>query len=343
MAGRRNRSVDLLKLSCMLMVVLYHATGWGMANSGVSTVSAVNLLRIYLNTLCLAAVNCFVLITGYHLSEVKPGKVLRLWLQVFTYSVGVYLAVCLIPGTGVTFSLGELVRCALPVLSEQYWFFNCYLILILLAPFLNRLTDTMEQKEYRRMLAVLLVLFCLIPSVNLFGDSFGTAGGYSFIWFCVVYLLGRYLRRWPMKRRPYGWYFLALGTVLFLIRGGGAALGGPVEAAAELLKNYNSPIVTAGAVCLFQFALQGRESWGRRADRAISKLAGLSFGVYLIHDHDAVRAVLWHRWVRLEDVCGSLLPFLGRLTLAAAAIFLAGLAAEQIRQWLMTPLTKRLK
>lgn len=45
---------------------------------------------------------------------------------------------------------------------------------MLLVPFLNTFINALSQAEFQKYLALLLVLFSVIPTINVFGDSFGT-------------------------------------------------------------------------------------------------------------------------------------------------------------------------
>ena len=144
------------------------------------------------NTFSLVAVNCFVLISGYFLSQknVSLKKIVALWFQVWTYSVAIYLVLCAMPGVDVNFSIPALVECLCPLLSNQYWFFTCYLLLYMFSPVLNRLIAVWDQQEHQKILIALIAIFSIIPSINIWGDSFGTNRGYSLIWFSVLYLIG---------------------------------------------------------------------------------------------------------------------------------------------------------
>lgn len=69
---------------------------------------------------------------------------------------------------------------------------------------LNKFINALSQAEFQKCLALLLVLFSVIPTINVFGDSFGINGGYSLLWFIVLYCIAAYVRRYPLKNRKYG-------------------------------------------------------------------------------------------------------------------------------------------
>lgn len=92
---KRMISVDILKISAMLMVVFLHATSsnYGLKDISVSWGSLQYLFVVALRMFSMCAVNCFVLISGYFYSakNIKYTKLITLWLQVEFYSVGIYL------------------------------------------------------------------------------------------------------------------------------------------------------------------------------------------------------------------------------------------------------------
>lgn len=344
---QRNISIELLRIILTIMVVLLHITGHGVADAEIEKFSGSYWLAYFLNVFSIVAVNGFVLINGYfaNSSEIKIKKLALLWIQVFMYSVGVYLLVCLLPGTEISFSIKELIMHTMPLLTSQYWFFTCYILLNIVAPFINRGVQGLSKQEYEKMLAVLLVIFCMIPSINVFGDRFGVQNGYSFIWFVVLYLAGGYLRRWPVKKRSYIKYYLGISVVLYAIMifkdvinsGSGA-----VNVAFKLQFQYNSPLVFLASVCLFLGAVYGRSSYGSRLDGIICKVASLSFGVYLLHDHVEMRSALWSKWVRLAEIVDNGLGFLARASLALIIIFCVGIVVEWIRSKVVRGLMKKI-
>ena len=312
------------------MVVALHITSHGIRTADIAPFSAPYWFVAIVNAFSLVAVNCFVLISGYYLSnsDIKYSRLVPLWIQVFTYSIGVYLALCMLPGTAVRFSARGLLEHCLLLMTNQYWFFKYYVLILLLAPFLNQLIAILEQKQYEHMLAVCLMLFSIIPSVNIFGDTFGAASGYSMVWFTVLYLLAGYLRKYPMSKRHWFRMYLCCSAVVFLLRIFGSALGGAIGTIANLQRNYSSPFVVAASVFLFLSALNGPTSYGVRTDAVIKKTSGLSFAVYLLHDHGTVSSILWNKWVNLGSYTHSAAGFISRAVGAWVMIFVCGILTE---------------
>ena len=86
-------------------------------------------------------------------------------------------------------------------------------------------------------------------------------------------------------------------------------------------------IASAAMFLLFQNIHIRSDYWRRW----VFRLAPLSFGVYLLHDSDFTRALLW-RLVDLPRFGGALLPSLAYLTGAVLLIAVAGYAVDAVYQ-----------
>ena len=219
----------------------------------------------------------------------------------------------------------------MPLLTNQYWFFKYYVLLVLLAPFLNQWIAVLDKKQYERMLMTCAVLFSVIPSINVFGDTFGVASGYSLIWFVVLYLTAGYLRKYPLSKGHWLLMYLGCSGAILLTRVCGTVFGGVVDTAAVLQRNYNSPLVFLASIFLFLAALTTPTSFGIKADAGIGRIAGLSFAVYLLHDHGTLSAILWNDWVNLAQCTHDAGVFIARAVCSLAAIFLCGILVEFVR------------
>jgi len=144
------------------------------------------------------AVNCFVLISGYYLctSQFKLKKIVNLWIQVAFYSVAIYLIVSLIQGN---FEMSELIKSGMVVTLKQYWFFTAYFFLYLIFPFLNYAIKAMTQRAHFICCAVLFTLFSVLPTFIYLIDFSQVRGGYSFVWFVVLYMVAAYVRIYVPK------------------------------------------------------------------------------------------------------------------------------------------------
>ena len=311
MKAKRNYSVDLLKCISMLMVIVLHINQYGLKNVEYNAFGAIGITSALGQSFCVVGVNIFVLISGYFLSgkDAKISKenligqykrLIPLWIQVEMYSIGIYLVLCTISQSGVEFGYKQLIKQALPLMTNQYWFFTVYVLLILVSPFINQLLCGLERIEYRNMLIVLIAVFSLMPTMNIFGDISGTEYGYSLVWFIVLYCIGGYIRHFAIKSRRYGiWYFafviLLFACRLLMIFGPRASYG-----ILNLFSNtYTSVFVLGASISLFLAFLKSRKQY-KKTGKPIALVSSLSFAVYLIHEHNLFRDILWERLICLE-------------------------------------------
>ena len=122
----RNVYMDILKIISMFMVILLHATNFGIQDIKIE-IGSINYFIVWnIRIFSMVAVNCFVLISGYFLCQKKENKenilkkIIRLWIQTEMYSIGVYLFLCFIPQSGVRFSIKTCIKQGLPILTYEY-------------------------------------------------------------------------------------------------------------------------------------------------------------------------------------------------------------------------------
>ena len=151
MKEKRDMGLDLLRVLCMLMVVCNHLISW--SHLFMDEAEAMTPMWLVGNTFfgyMMPAVNCFVLISGYFLctSTFRLKKLVSLWLQVVTYSAGIYLLVCLFHGE-TDFSVMQFLKNCLVVTMGRYWFVTAYVLMYIVSPFLNRAIHAMDKKRMR--------------------------------------------------------------------------------------------------------------------------------------------------------------------------------------------------
>lgn len=201
------------------------------------------------------------------------------------------------------------------------------------SPWLNRLIDNLERHEYEKLLAGVFIVFSLIPTINIFGDTFETQNGYSLLWFIVLYLISGYIRKFPLSKKHFGIVYVLLCIVNILL----TVLGQSVSVTAFnaiinlLTTTYNSCLVLGASICLFLFAEQSTLEY-RNFASIICRISRLSFGVYLLHENRFFRTFLWNGLVCLSEFTGNIGAFFIRLTGAVFLIFIAGIGIEWIRE-----------
>lgn len=161
----RQSNIELLRIIAMILIIAHHYSFHG----GFSfPPEPINLNRLWIQFILIGGkvgVDLFVLISGYFLvsqSSIKADKILKLWFQIFFYSITIFIIFTILGLR--SFSIKEFVKHLAPVTFEQWWFASTYFVLYLLVPYINKLLRSFSQKQYVHFLAVILVLWSVIPT-----------------------------------------------------------------------------------------------------------------------------------------------------------------------------------
>lgn len=278
--SKRNYGIDLLRIAAMMMICTLHILGQG-GLLGIGDVppsldfgTAQNETALLLRAATVGAVNCYALISGYVgvYSDVKWKNIIRMWVQVAFYSVALTLPFRFL-NMG-NWGLYSLRVAAFPVVNNIYWYFTGYFCLMFFIPYLNKLLGTLDNKGLAKLAVLIFVLFSALQTG--FGQIFMTNNGYSVWWLMLLYLLGGCIRRGGWAERFPGWLWGGLYLVCVLIA---RICGGD-------MLNYIAPPVLLGSMALVMAFSRLRLC--RWQERWISRLAPLTFAVYLIHTHPLV-------------------------------------------------------
>lgn len=322
----RHAGLDLLRMVSMVMIVLMHAIGHGGLGHSVESTSIYYHIYWTIYALCRVSTNCFVMLTGYYMvrSRIRASRVLRLWCEVMFYQLITF--VIAYRAGDVQLSLQGMIKLFTPISSSAYWFATGYVLLYLCIPLLNRAISMIKsQVEYLRVLSVMLVLTSVIPTVFYWADPMYINGGYSFVWFIVLYFVAAYIRIYGIKlstRALLLIYLLLAATVSttrMLAEHIQARLG--ATTLVDNMMDYKMPVTLVMSIAVFEL-FRRIEPEGTRSRSIVLALAPLSFGVYLLHDSDSIRALLWRTldMTRFGDSPLSLL-YMAAITVA---IVLAG-------------------
>lgn len=343
----RQTGIDLLKCISMAMVIVLHINTYGLKNIILNNYPLVNAINSALQAFSVVGVNCFVLITGCFLSrktiELNLSELLKyykrllpLWIQVVMYSIGIFLVLCIIPGSEVDFSIKQAVKQLFVIFTGQYWFFSKYFLLIIISPFLNRLINSLSDSDYKHTVIVLVAVFSIFPMINVFGDSFEANSGYSTVWFAVLYMIAGYIRRIIEQlnnRKMYLTLYLSSTLIIFIIIFWNTFLNDGVLSSRFVFfsRSYNSILVLLSSVFLFILFVK-LDCRSRKVGFFVSNIARLSFGVYLLHEHPLFRDILWRRIIGLENYADQQLLCILVMILTIVLIYLAGILIEFVRQ-----------
>lgn len=295
--NRKNRlnNIELLRILSMLMVVTLHFLGRGGANTEAELFSGAYFVTSVWDGTSMVCVDVYVLISGYFLvtSRFKWQKLLRIIVQVFTYSFGFYILFVVLGQA--SFSFSGLLNACLPLLTGQYWFASVYVGMYILFPFVNKALQAMNEKQHRILCLVLFALFTLyLPSTAL------VVNGYGIAWMLALYVFGAYLRLYYKPAGKLNWkiiFFYFAPTILLPLSRFGIDFANqflPLDLSAysKFFYKNNSVFVCLSAVALLVVFLNVKIK-SHFAARIIQAVAPMTFGVYLVHNNPTIRDWLW--------------------------------------------------
>ena len=340
---KRMVNIEVLRLLAMMMVVSLHYLGKGeLLEDLKGPLSAKGHLAWLIESFSIAAVDVYVLISGYFLVETgfRCKRLISLVLQVMFYT-------CLMPviliGTGML-SAGEItfydiLQCVFPTNMLYHWFVSAYVLMFLFTPVLNAAVHGMKKKQLQAAIIILLIMESLsktVIPVRLELDNLG----YDAYWLMVVYLIAAYIRLYgiPFLEKKegkgnravlcyigacFGIYMLTM-----LIRKAHLVTG-QFEYFIESAYGYNHLLTIGAAVALF-YVFKNLRS--KHLPDMICKITPCSFGVYLLHEQMNIRYV-WPFWLG-ADKCDSAFSLLWHWALAIVIVMLIGLAVDYARSLL---------
>ena len=293
----RSSNIELLRLVCMLMVVVLHFNNNG-ANTGIVNMPELLTERLtwgfLIESLCLVAVNCFVLISGYFAIKLKVRSLLKFYLQCFFIGLLTYLLYI-----GVTdgftswgnidgiFTARIMTERLMAFTHNGWWFVVSYVGLMLLSPILNSAVDNLNDK---RLLHSLVLFSIVILYLGWYHKVEVTNYGNSLISFIWIYLLGRYIGKHVQIEsiRKYRWLWLAGYLISALVLFGMIMLRYHFSIEMHYPLDYNNPFVVVAAMMLLFFFL----SFSFRS-KVINGIASSVFAAYLIQES----CYFGHEWL----------------------------------------------
>lgn len=346
---KRVVSIECLRILAMMMVVMLHYLGKGnLLPDLLGDMGSNGYVAWGMESLCIVAVNVYMLISGYFLvnTQFRFSRLIELGFQVLFYSIlvsVVLLAVGVIGKDSLTFN--RLLEMVFPVQMEHYWFITAYVIMYLFAPFISLGIKQMEQKQLRHIILALLVFFSLSKSilpVDLKIDN----KGYDGLWFLCVFLVAAYIRLYGIpflekgKLRAVCCYLAGCGAIFaitFLVRAVYMKTGS-LDHFVQDAYHYNHIVNLFAAVGLFYTFLNMKLSTEGIFAKFIYGVAPCSLGVYLLHEQLEIR-YLWPKWLG-ANAEGSPVWFVLRAICSVLLVYALGTMIDWLRMKLFACVKK---
>ena len=283
----------------------------------------------------------FVVITGYYMfrRSVKYKKVVLLAMTMCFYSW--FIGLIFYGGSFFDFSAKGIVSSMVPMWFGTNWFVSCYIIFFFFIPYINKLLESLTKAEFARLIFILFAVDTLLPAfkyVTFVNDS-------QLFYFCFMYCVGAYCRRYLLanKEIPSNTYwrravlisllFLMFTIIAFDLLGVITGKDIFVRKAWHFVK-VCGVFVTISMFCYFA-------TMSPFYSALINRLAATTLGVYLIHENDLAREVIWKTFYPGLDYFSSSY-FVVFMIAKVLAVYFTCTLIEQIRLRCIEPMFVRL-
>lgn len=287
----RKSNFELLRIIGMMLIIVHHYVLHSGINPNTYTLFSTKSIFIqFIGSFGKLGVTIFVLISAYFLieSKIQYKKLVPLVIKFTVFSILITFAI--ITFTEEKITTFQIIKSFFPILWGN-WFIVNYILLYLFLPFINKILKSIDINTYKKLLTVIMILWSIIPTLtNYAWYSFG-----GFDYFIFIYITGSYIRlHYKNNNINYLRKFFNVIFIMFLLIFLTSLLGFIIKSD-TLFRYYtnfyslNSFLPILGAIYIFlHFKNIDINS------NIINNLSSSTLAVYLIHDNDFFRNVLWN-------------------------------------------------
>ncbi|MBP3917174.1 acyltransferase family protein [Clostridium sp.] len=296
---RRERSsnFELMRVIMMITIIAHHYV----VNSGIT--ERYNYSEISFNMLFLqlfgfggkAMINGFLLITGYFTIKKKFSieKLIKLYLEVKFYKFIIYVLMILL-GVESLNIMGALKTIFSSIYDVNVGFTSTFLLLYILTPYLNKLLNSITEKQYQILIGILIFYFTIISTFSVSNNTFNEIG-----WYITVYMIGGYFKLYDKKIWNNKKLF-SITTMVLLFAAAGSIL---------LITLFNS--ITGHRLAPYYFVINAHKiiaillavsmfllfkNINIKTNKVINTISLATFGVLQIHaNSDSMRYFIWNK------------------------------------------------
>lgn len=320
----RNTNIEILRVFFMFVILFHHFFSHGLNIGKIGgdelPINIQNSIYASFHLVTHFGVVGFMFISSYYGITLKTNKVIRLWTQLLFYSFFITLGYSLLTNS---FSAINLLYAVFPL--RIWWFCKFYFIIMILSPIINEGVASINKKTFTFIIISLGIII-------LFSRFILKESSFNLELLLYVYILGRYLKEYPIK-----WFeshcipvFVFTTLILFFL---------PLTLLkfrqVSLLSYFwsnNNILVFIQAISCFYMFLNIKPIFKSRINIASSVLA-----VYLITDHPIIRSVIWNNTYGIPaayKTTDSLLI----VTLLLIIIFCICIIIDRAREFVMRPI-----
>ncbi len=300
---KRQSNFELLRIVAMLMVVAHHFVRYAVPTLDAYSLDGRWLFFFVLESGGEVGVDVFLGISLWFLTardlslRTVRGHLLKTEAILLSYSI----PICVLSRFHVAgLKPYSILRSCFPLVSSLWWFMTSYAFVLLMLPFLLKGLRALGQRMHAELVYLVVACVFALPMLPFSGLPFTALTSF----FCLAIIIA-YIRWYPnpLLEKPHaGWMLLLVSFVVNIGLGVLIKLGSADSPGSDSMRWLWYPGSLAvvgealGLIVVFRRV--------RVQSRAINFVAQSTVGVYLLHEHPAIKAVLW-RVVPFSSVYAS--------------------------------------
>ncbi len=313
-----------MRIVAMMMIIAHHLALHGIFNCDDNIYNSGSVLNRLVAQFYFpggeVGVGLFFMISGYFLVKSdKKTKLLKLLLQIVFYGILLsVLALYIYRERGEKFQILSAINYLLvPISSVKWWFATYYILVLLLAPYINPFLMKLNKKGFVMFLIILYMIeyqlqwILITPLFRLCMAS-------------LFYCLGAYLQLHTLKLNKVG--CISIFTLSWIVFSLSRYLETP------FYNIFDRLLVVICCVSGFVFF-----SNLNFKSETINLIAKTTFGIYLFHDNDIIRNFLWNNVFRVVPSQYSSANFWMLSIVTIISVFFIGMTIDYFRMRFFEP------
>ena len=225
-------------------------------------------------------------------------------------------------------SIKDLIFSVLPITFKSYWFMTVFVVLYCLIPFINKLLNSLNREDYKKVLLVGLLLFSILPTFTT-KDFYGNELIQLMLFYSIGAYFGKYNDTFFSKKKN---CILVLFSMIVIILGSIVCIDllslkfSVLVKHSTYLLNRNSIFSILLCIALFNLFVN-KKPFSNNIINGISKNV---LAVYLISDNYLIRKILWTDILKVSLHVDKWYLF-GHMILSVLIVFIVCIIIEWIR------------
>lgn len=310
MVQNRNYGLDIARICAMCGIIILHILGAGGMIDYTTGDNPKYWLVWWLEICAYCSVDLFAMLSGWlgiKKRQYSTYRILELVAIVLFYCILITILFALVQ-PDVFASKLDIIKSCLPYMFGRYWYIMCYIPIVILQPFINKMLLALSKEQHRKLCFVSIFIFALIPTF-FNNDFFAFNRGYSFVWLVICYAIGSYLKReeniisQKISKIKCVITFIVCSLGLLVLK---ILYDFVFHVDGQYFIEYTSPVVLLMAVVALLCMSQLKIKVGKNI---FAKMSMMAFDVYVIHCHILVLdKMIYDKFRWIGDVSIYMIP-----------------------------------